>query len=52
VVSAIDVDEEVLRVERTKDEVKDAPTYEADHREDPEYLEALSRHYGAVKPEV
>jgi hypothetical protein len=51
-VSSIDVDDEVIHVERTKDEIKDAPAYDADRRDDPEYLEALTRHYGAVKPKV
>src|SRR3954454_22575155 len=50
VVTGIDVDDGTLRVDRTKDEVKSAPEYDADHREDPTYREALTRHYGAVKP--
>jgi hypothetical protein len=49
-VTGIDVDDEVIHVDRTKDEVKNAPAYDADHREDPAYVEALTRHYGAVKP--
>jgi hypothetical protein len=52
VVTSIDVDDEVIHVERTKDEIKDAPSYSDDLREDGEYLEAVSRHYAAVKPKV
>jgi hypothetical protein len=52
VVTSIDVDDEVIHVERTKDEIKDAPAFSDEHREDEEYLEAVSRHYSSVKPKV
>ncbi len=51
-VSGIDVDDEVIRVERTQDELKDAPSYDAEHRDDPTYLESVTRHFGALKPKV
>ena len=50
VVTGIDVDAEVVTVDRTKDELKDAPKYDVAHRNDPGYRDALTRHYGAVKP--
>lgn len=52
VVVAIDVDGEKVSVDRTKDEVKSAPEYDEDLRDDPAYGEALTRHYGAAKPQV
>jgi hypothetical protein len=52
VVVAIDVDGEKLSVDRTKDEIKSAPEYNEELREDPSYLEALARHYGATNPQV
>jgi hypothetical protein len=52
VVSAIDVDDETVRVDRTKDEIKSAPEYDDELRDDPAFGEALTRHYGAAKPNV
>jgi hypothetical protein len=52
VVVAIDVDTEKVAVDRTKDEIKNAPEYDDELRDDPSYVEALTRHYGAAKPQV
>jgi hypothetical protein len=46
-VTAIDVDNATLRVDRTKDEIKGAPDFEAGLGKDPAYRDALTRHYGA-----
>ena len=47
-VTAIDVDDESIRVERTKDEIKGAPDFDAGLGKDPAYREAIARHYGAT----
>ena len=47
-VTAIDVDNESLRVDRTKDEIKGAPDFEAGTGKDPAYRDAIARHYGAT----
>jgi FKBP-type peptidyl-prolyl cis-trans isomerase 2 len=47
-VTAIDVDNESVRVDRTKDEVKGAPDFDAGLGKDPSYREAIARHYGAT----
>ena len=47
-VTAIDVDDESIRVDRTKDEIKDAPDFDAGLGKDPAYREAIARHYGAT----
>jgi PRC-barrel domain len=52
VVVAIDVDDEKVTVDRTKDEIKSAPEYDDDLRDDASYGDALTRHYGAAKPQV
>ena len=46
-VTAIDVDNESLKVDRTKDEVKGAPDFEAGTEKDPAYRDAIARHYNA-----
>jgi hypothetical protein len=46
-VTAIDVDNESLKVDRTKDEIKGAPDFDAGLGKDPAYREAIARHYGA-----
>jgi PRC-barrel domain protein len=46
-VTAIDVDNESLKVDRTKDEIKGAPDFEAGTGKDPAYRDAIARHYGA-----
>jgi PRC-barrel domain len=47
-VTAIDVDDESIRVERTKDEIKGAPDFDAGLGKDPDYRDAIARHYGAT----
>ena len=47
-VKAIDVDNESLKVDRTKDEVKGAPDFGAGLGKDPDYRDAIARHYGAT----
>ena len=47
-VKAIDVDNESLAVDRTKDEVKGAPDFDAGLGKDPDYRDAIARHYGAT----
>jgi len=47
VVTAIDVGNESVTVDRTKDEIKGAPEFEAGLGKDPAYRDALTRHYGA-----
>jgi FKBP-type peptidyl-prolyl cis-trans isomerase 2 len=46
VVKAIDVDNELLSVDRTKDEIKGAPDFDAGLGKDPDYRAAIARHYG------
>jgi hypothetical protein len=47
-VTEIDVGNESLRVDRTKDEIKGAPDFDAGLGKDPSYREAVARHYGAT----
>jgi FKBP-type peptidyl-prolyl cis-trans isomerase 2 len=47
-VTAIDVDNESIRVDRTKDEIKGAPEFDAGLGKDPGYRDAIARHYGAT----
>ena len=49
-VSGIDVDDERVKVERYKDEIKDAPGFDEERHGDPAYRDALTRHYGAARP--
>jgi hypothetical protein len=51
-VSGIDVDDERVTVERYKDEIKSAPQFDDERREDPAYRDALTRHYGAAQPKA
>ena len=46
-VTTIDVDNESQRVDRTKDEIKGAPEFEAGTGKDPAFRDAIARHYGA-----
>jgi FKBP-type peptidyl-prolyl cis-trans isomerase 2 len=46
-VKAIDVGNESLAVDRTKDEIKGAPDFDAGLGKDPDYRAAIARHYGA-----
>jgi PRC-barrel domain protein len=46
-VKAIDVDNESIAVDRTKDEIKGAPEFDAGLGKDPDYRAAIARHYGA-----
>src|SRR3954453_18465584 len=46
-VTAIDVDNESIRVDRTKDEIKGAPDFDAGLGKDPAYRDALPGHHGA-----
>ena len=46
-VTAIDVDDASVRVDRTKDEIKGAPDFDAGLGKDPAYRDAIARHYGA-----
>jgi hypothetical protein len=52
VVSGIDVDDERVKVDRTKDEIKGAPELDEQLLRDDAYQEALTRHYGATSPHV
>ena len=47
-VTAIDVDDASIRVDRTKDEIKGAPDFDAGLGKDPAYREAVARHYSAT----
>jgi hypothetical protein len=49
VVTAIDVDEERVRVDRTQDEIKRAPELDLHLLDDTAYQESLKRHYGATR---
>jgi hypothetical protein len=51
-VSGIDVDGELVKVERYKGEIKSAPQFDEERHGDPAYRDALARHYGAVQPKV
>ena len=47
VVQSVDFDSETVYVNRTKDEIKDAPEFEPDrHRDDEEYRNRLGGYYG------
>ena len=48
-VSAIDVDDERVKVDRTKDEIKQAPELDTQLLQDPAYQESLTRHYGTSR---
>jgi hypothetical protein len=42
----VDPDTETVFVDRTKDEIKDAPEYDEDRFTDPTYRQELGRYYG------
>ena len=46
-VTAIDVGNASVSVDRTKDEIKGAPDFDAGLGKDPAYRDAIARHYGA-----
>ena len=46
-VTGIDVDVAAIQVDRTKDEIKGAPGFDAGLGKDPAYRDAIARHYGA-----
>jgi PRC-barrel domain len=48
VVQNVDFDSETIYVNRTKDEIKDAPEFDAGLGKDPDYRAAIARHYGAT----
>lgn len=46
-ITRIDIAEEKVYVDRTKDEIKDAPEFDKDrHTGDPRYLEQFGKYYG------
>jgi hypothetical protein len=45
-IDRVDLDEEKIYVSRTKDEIKSAPEYDEDRRDDPGYRAELSSYYG------
>ena len=45
----IDPDTETIFVDRTKDEIKNAPEYDDDRFNDPKYREDISRYYGSPR---
>src|SRR3954469_21942315 len=47
-VTAIDVDNESIRVHRTKEEIRGARAFDAGLGKDPSCREAIARHYGAT----
>ena len=49
VISGIDVDDEHVKVDRTKDEIKDAPELDEKLLHDSAYQESLTRHYGGTR---
>jgi hypothetical protein len=51
-VSGIDVDDELIKVERYKDEIKSAPEFDEERHGDAAYRDALTRHYGAAQPKA
>lgn len=51
VIQTIDLDAETVFVNRSKDEVKDAPEYDETRRSDPAYREELGSYYGRDRRE-
>jgi hypothetical protein len=51
-VRAIDVDEERIKVDRTKDEIKQAPELDTQLLHDSAYQESVTRHYGGSRSGV
>jgi hypothetical protein len=47
VVDRVDLDEEALYVNRTKDEIKDAPEFDESRYRDEQYREELGGYYGS-----
>jgi hypothetical protein len=47
VIDRVDLDSETIFVNRTKDEIKNAPEYDDDRRDDPAYRAELSGYYGS-----
>ena len=46
-ITEMDLDNRTVRVNLTKDQIKAAPDYEATQRDDTDYRDRLSDHYGA-----
>ncbi|BCJ75377.1 PRC-barrel domain-containing protein [Catellatospora bangladeshensis] len=46
----IDLDDERVYVDCTKDEIKDAPEYDAERHDDTVYRDALGSYYGQIWP--
>jgi hypothetical protein len=46
VIDRVDLDEEKVYVNRTKDEIKNAPEYEEDRRDDDTYRSEVADYYG------
>jgi hypothetical protein len=50
VIGRVDHDEEQIFVNRTKDQIKNAPEYDADRHDDDNYRSGLSTYYGEGGP--
>lgn len=48
VIQRVDLDSETVFVERTKDEIKNAPEFDAEHYRDESYREELGGYYGGT----
>jgi hypothetical protein len=48
-ITDMDLDNRTVRVNLTKDQIKAAPDYEAAQRDDTDYRDRLSDHYGAPR---
>ena len=46
VIRDVDLDTETVFVNRTKDQIKDAPEFDKDHYQDPAYRDELGGYYG------
>ncbi len=51
VVAAIDHENQRLMVDRTRDQIKNAPEFDASLLENAEYREQLAAHYGSASPD-
>ena len=48
----VDGEEKRVYVDRTKDQIKDAPEYDPEHVDDPAYRDKLGEYYGGTYPPV
>jgi hypothetical protein len=46
--TSVDLDAQQVRVNLTKDQIKAAPDYDAERRDDDEYRRGVGDHYGAI----